>query len=178
MSLNTNLQRIFFVLLSLFATYSIAQEAINTPATAEKVINLERNEAQTNPWIVLGGLAYHSCRDCGFRESNPGLALQWQSPWFEELTCLKNTRLTAGGYINSNDRKSLYAGAQWLPYSYGPIKLGLQAVVITGYLEATVTPVLLPLVSIETQHIGLDVYAVPKVSKVSAALFATLKVRF
>ena len=178
MSLNTNLQRIFFVLLSLFATYSIAQEAINTPATAEKGINLERNEAQTNPWIVLGGLAYHSCRDCGFRESNPGLALQWQSPWFEELTGLKNTRLTAGGYINSNDRKSLYAGAQWLPYSYGPIKLGLQAVVITGYLEATVTPVLLPLVSIETQHIGLDVYAVPKVSKVSAALFATLKVRF
>ncbi len=178
MSLNTNLQRIFFVLLSLFATYSIAKEAINTPATAEKGIKLEQNEAQANPWIVLGGLAYHSCRDCGFRESNPGLALQWQSPWFEELTGLKNTRLTAGGYINSNDRKSLYAGAQWLPYSYGPIKLGLQAVVITGYLEATVTPVLLPLVSIETPHIGLDLYAVPKVSKVSAALFATLKVRF
>ena len=86
--------------------------------------------------------------------------------------------MTAGAYINSNNKNSVYAGAQWLPYSYGPVKLGLQAVLITGYLEAKITPVLLPLVSIETQHVGLDVYAVPKVAKVSAAVFATFKVRF
>jgi hypothetical protein len=91
---------------------------------------------------------------------------------------VQNTRLTAGGYINSNNRDSVYAGAQWMPYSYGPIKLGLQAVLITGYKEAIITPVLLPLVSLETQHAGVDVYAVPKMAKVSAAVFATFKVRF
>ena len=161
-------------------TNSIAQEAINTPATADirDEIKPSKTTVLEHPWFVLGGLAYHSCRDCGFRERNPGLALQWQSPWFEELTGLQNTRLTAGTYINSNNRNSVYAGAQWLPYSYGPVKLGLQAALITGYLEAKITPVLLPLVSIETQHVGLDVYAVPKAAKVSAAVFATFKVRF
>lgn len=164
------------LLVSLFATNSIAQESINTTASID--IKAKDEAISENPWLVLGGMAYHSCRTCGFREDNPGLALQWQSPWFEELTGLENTRLTAGAYINSNNRNSLYAGAQWLPYSYGPVKLGLQAVLITGYLEAKITPVLLPLVSVETKHVGLDIYAVPKITKVSAALFATVKVRF
>ena len=176
MSFKRLLLPLFALFTTIFTTNSIAQEAINTPANIEiKVIN---STASEHPWLVLGGLAYHSCRTCEFRESNPGLALQWQSPWFEELTGLKNTRLTAGAYINSNDRNSLYAGAQWLPYSYGPVKLGLQAVLITGYKEAVITPVLLPLVSVETQHVGVDLYAVPKMAKVSAALFATFKVRF
>jgi hypothetical protein len=168
------------VFVTFFTTNSIAQEAINTPATGDiKIENtLSKYAGSEPPWLVLGGLAYHSCRTCGFRESNPGLALQWHAPWFEEFTGLENTRLTAGAYINSNNRNSLYAGAQWLPYKYGPVKLGLQAVLITGYLEASITPVLLPLVSIETQHVGFDIYAVPKITKVSAAVFATLKVRF
>ncbi len=148
------------------------------PATSEKKPDNSFFPTQKPPWVILGGVAYHSCRTCGFREDNPGLALQWQSPWFAELTGLENTRLTAGAYINSNNRNSVYAGAQWLPYSYGPVKLGMQAVLITGYKEAVITPVLLPLVSVETQHVGLDLYAVPKMAKVSAALFATFKVRF
>ena len=167
---------VFAFFIALFATNSIAQQVINTPASIE--IKEKNSTVYEPPWLVLGGLAYHNCRTCEFRESNPGLALQWQSPWFEELTGLENTRLTAGAYINSNNRKSVYAGAQWLPYSYGPFKLGVQAVLITGYKEAVITPVLLPLVSVETQHVGVDVYAVPKMAKVSAAVFATFKVRF
>jgi hypothetical protein len=161
-----------------FATYSIAQNTINTPATDVNTIILETYLGLSKPWLIVGGLAHHSCRTCGFRESNPGVALQWQSPWFEELTGLDNTRLTAGVYINSNDRNSVYAGAQWMPYSYGPVKLGLQAVIISGYKEAAITPVLLPLISVETQYVGVDVYAVPKLAKVSSAVFATFKVRF
>jgi hypothetical protein len=159
-------------------THSIAQNSIDTPARVENIVENTTKNTSDKPWIILGGLARHSCRDCGFREANPGLALQWQSPWFEELTGLKNTRLTAGGYINSNDRHSVYAGAQWLPLEYGVLKLGLQAVLITGYKEAVITPVLLPLVSVETQHLGLDLYAVPKLAKVSSAVFVTFKVRF
>jgi hypothetical protein len=179
------LKQIFILLTTplttLFATYSIAQEAINTLATVEKYENstiLEKYSGLQKPWLIVGGLAYHSCRTCGFRESNPGIAAQWQSPWFEELTGLVSTRLTAGAYINSNDRNSVYAGAQWLPWSYGPVKLGLQAVIITGYKEAAITPVLLPLISVETQYVGVDLYAVPKLAKVSSAVFATFKVRF
>jgi hypothetical protein len=175
---NDSFRVAFVVFISLFATYSIAQQAINTPATTENSTKLEQNITNESPWIILGGIARHSCRDCGFREANPGLAAQWHSPWFEELTGLKSTRLTAGGYINSNNKNSVYAGAQWLPYSYGPVKLGLQAVLISGYKEAAITPVLLPLVSVETEHVGVDMYAVPKLAKVSSALFVTFKVRF
>jgi hypothetical protein len=182
MILKSRFTTLFTFIISIFTINSVSAQAINTPATSE--IKVEKKDAnaffstQESPWIVLGGLAYHSCRTCQFRERNPGLALQWKSPWFEEFTGLENTRLTAGGYINSNNRNSVYAGTQWLPWSYGPVKWGLQGVIITGYKEAAITPVLLPLVSIETQHIGLDFYAVPKMAKVSAAAFATFKLRF
>ena len=176
------LTALFAFLTPFFTINSVAAQAVNTLATSEIQLETQPKNAffstQESPWVVLGGLAYHSCRTCMFRESNPGLALQWKSPWFEDLTGLQNTRLTAGGYINSNNRDSVYAGAQWMPYNYGPVKLGLQAVLITGYKEAVITPVLLPLVSFETQHIGMDLYAVPKMAKVSAAVFATFKVRF
>ena len=172
------LQLIIVTLILLFTINSIANEAINTSVTTENGVILEKYSGLRKPWLIVGGLAHHSCRTCGFRESNPGIAAQWQSPWFEELTGLENTRLTAGAYINSNDRNSVYAGAQWLPYRYGPVKLGLQAVIITGYKEAAITPVLLPLISVETPYVGVDIYAVPKLAKVSSAVFATFKVRF
>ena len=178
MNLNTILERVFVILISLTAINSVAQEEINTLTTAENNSIIEKYTGLQKPWLIVGGLAHHSCRTCGFRESNPGIAAQWQSPWFEAFTGLENTRLTAGAYINSNDRNSVYAGAQWLPWSYGPVKLGLQAVIITGYKEAAITPVLLPLISVETQHVGVDIYAVPKLAKVSSAVFATFKVRF
>lgn len=178
MILKPILQRFFIALGLLFTINSIAKEATNTPATSEYVTSIEKYTGLSKPWLIVGGLAHHSCRTCGFRESNPGIALQWKSPWFEGLTGLENTRLVAGTYINSNDRNSVYAGAQWMPGSYGPVKLGLQAVIISGYKEAAITPVLLPLISVEAQYIGVDVYAVPKVAKVSSAVFATFKVRF
>ncbi|MEY4910445.1 MAG: hypothetical protein RL761_108, partial [Pseudomonadota bacterium] len=138
---------LFAFLIPVFTINSVAAQAINTPATGEIKIENAFFSMQESPWLILGGVAYHSCRTCKFRERNPGLALQWKSPWFEEFTGLENARLTAGGYINSNNRDSVYAGAQWLPYSYGSVKLGMQAVLITGYKEAVITPVLLPLVS-------------------------------
>lgn len=157
---------------------ALAQPIENTVAKSEARVEHTFFSTQESPWILLGGLAYHRCRTCGFREDNPGLAVQWKSPWFDNMTGLENARLTAGAYINNNNRNSLYAGAQWLPYSYGPVKVGLQAVLITGYKEATLTPVLLPLVSVEMPHLGVDIYGVPQMAKVSAAVFATFKVRF
>lgn len=178
MSLKRCLFIFFAVLSTCFAIHSRAAQAVNTIPTAENSAENAFFSTPDQAWLIFGGLAHHSCRTCGFRETNPGLALQWKATWFDELTGLENTRLTAGAYINSNNRNSVYAGAQWLPYSYGHVKLGMQAVIITGYKEAAITPVLLPLVSLETQHAGLDIYAVPKLAKVSAAVFVTFKVRF
>jgi hypothetical protein len=170
MILFSALRILFLTSITVFTTLSIAQNTINTSATEENTIE--------NPWLIVGGIARHTCRTCGFRESNPGVAVQWHAPWFEELTGLQNTRLTAGGYINSNNRNSVYAGAQWLPFSYGPVKLGLQGVVITGYLKQSVTPTLLPVLTLETRYLGADLFLVPKLADVSAAAFLTFKMRF
>ena len=67
--------------------------------------------------VFLIGFAAHRASLC--------IAVQWQARWFEELTGLQNTRSTAGGYINSNNRNSVYLGAQWLPMAHGPVKLGV-----------------------------------------------------
>jgi hypothetical protein len=87
-------------------------------------------------------------------------------------------RLTAGAYINSNNRNSVYAGVQWLPIEYGVVKAGVQAAVITNYLEKSVLPTLLPTISIETRYVGADIFLVPKFPSVSSALLVSFKVRY
>lgn len=130
------------------------------------------------PWLVLGGISRHTCRDCGFRESNPGLAIQWSPQWLKDCTESNNWRLTAGAFINSNDRNSVYVGTQWLPLEYGIAKFGLQAVVITGYLKQSVTPTLLPTIALEYKNVGADIFLVPKFPSVSAAVLVSFKVRY
>ena len=41
----------------------------------------QEKKIDDSTWIILGGVSRHTCRDCGFRESNPGLALQWRADW-------------------------------------------------------------------------------------------------
>ena len=141
------------------------------PGTAAK-------PADDAPWVILGGISRHSCRDCGFRESNPGLAVQWKSDWLNQYMESDAWRLTAGAYINSNNRNSVYVGAMWLPIDYGVVKAGVQAAVISNYLKQSITPTLLPTISIETAHVGADIFLVPKFPSVSSAVLLSFKVRF
>lgn len=163
-----------------FAAHAQEITPVSTPVTPKLPEVVKPDDAQSDdaPWLVVGGISRHTCRDCGFRESNPGLAIQWSPLWLKNYTESKDWRLTAGAYINSNDKNSVYAGVQWLPLEYGFAKFGLQAVVISGYLKQAVTPTLLPTISIETQHIGADIFLVPKFPSVSAAVLVSFKVRY
>lgn len=136
-------------------------------------------------WVILGGLSRHTCRDCGFRESNPGLAIQWRSDWLNQHFSYAGHdewRMSAGAYINSNDRNSLYVAALWQPIEYKSghvtLKTGLQAAVISNYLKQAIIPTVLPAISIETKHVGADIFLVPKFPNVSAAVLLSFKVRF
>lgn len=149
-----------------------------TAPTPAPVATQEPSPSDDAPWLVVGGVSRHICRDCGFRESNPGVALQWSPQWLRDYTESDKWRLTVGTYINSNDRQSLYAGVLWLPLDYGTVKAGVQAAVISNYLSQPITPTLLPTVSIETQHIGADIFLVPKFPGVSAAVLVSFKVRY
>lgn len=143
---------------------------VQTPATLP--------QDDDGSWLILGGISRHSCRTCGFRESNPGLALQWRPAWLKEYAGPHDWRLTAGAYINSNNRNSVYAGVQWLPVEYGVVKAGVQAAVITNYLEKSILPTLLPVISIETRYAGADIFLVPKFPSVSSAVLVSFKVRY
>lgn len=134
--------------------------------------------ANDAPWVILGGISRHTCRDCGFRESNPGFALQWKSEWLNRYMDSNDWRLTAGAYINSNNRNSVYVGAMWLPIEYGVVKAGVQAAVISNYLKQSITPTLLPTISVETAHVGADIFLVPKFPSVSSAVLLSFKVRY
>lgn len=155
-----------------FAAHAQEITQVSTLQTAEVA------KPDDAPWLVLGGISRHTCRDCGFRESNPGLAIQWSPQWLKDYTESNNWRLTAGAFINSNDRNSVYAGTLWLPLEYGISKFGLQAVVITGYLKQSITPTLLPTITLEYKNVGADIFLVPKFPSVSAAVLVSFKVRY
>ncbi len=152
--------RLVLVALIATPTFCLAQEAQPLPESQAK-----------DRWIVLGGLSRHSCRDCGFRERNPGLALQLPTPW-------DDWRATFGTYVNSNDRQSYYAGAQWLPLRSAYVKAGAQLALISGYKEIKVVPALIPMIALEYQSFGADLFLVPQIPGVSSALFLTFKFKF
>lgn len=176
------------VLVSVFASIVVfAGALLAVPAFAQESASKTNTELKaTAPatmldegsWIILGGISRHTCRDCGFRESNPGLAVQWKPEWLKEYTDSNDWRLTAGAYINSNNRNSVYAGVQWMPIEYGVVKAGVQAAVITNYLEKSILPTLLPTISIETKYVGADIFLVPKFPSVSSAVLLSFKVRY
>lgn len=180
--MNKALHSTFLMLTScllVFAAQFAAQAQDITPGSTPK--KTEASQPDDTPWLIVGGLSRHTCRDCGFRESNPGLALQWSPDWLKNYTESDNWRLTAGAYINSNNRNSVYAGVMWLPFKMtdnGVLKAGIQAAVISNYLKQAITPTLLPTVSIETRHVGADIFLVPKFPSVSAAVLVSFKVRY
>ena len=163
---------------TLLANPVYAQDSSDKAITEVKVSAPSSKLTDDGYWLILGGISRHTCRDCGFRESNPGLAVQWSPMWLKEYTDSNDWRFAAGGYINSNDRNSVYAGVQWLPINYGVVKVGVQAAVITNYLKKSILPTLLPTISVETKHIGADIFLVPKFPSVSSAVLVSFKVRY
>ena len=163
-----------------FAVHAQQLVAKTTPKASPEAMAVAATPNSTDdaPWVILGGISRHSCRDCGFRESNPGLAVQWKSKWLNDYMDSNDWRLTTGAYINSNNRNSLYVGVLWLPIDYGMVKAGLQGAVISNYLKQSITPTLLPTISIETAHVGADIFLVPKFPSVSSAVLLSFKVRY
>lgn len=169
---------IFVLAGTVLALPAHAQESVDKTNTEVKVTAPATTLTDDGYWLILGGISRHTCRDCGFRESNPGLAVQWSPAWLKEYSDSNDWRLTAGAYINSNDRNSVYAGVQWLPIEYGVVKAGVQAAVITNYLKKSILPTLLPTISIETKYVGADIFLVPKFPSVSSAILLSFKVRY
>lgn len=158
--------------------------AQNVPIENVQETPLEK-KVDDSTWLILGGVSRNTCRNCGFREDNPGLAVQWRSDWLNNkfsYTGNDEWRMSAGAYINSNNRNSLYVAALWQPLEYKSedvtLKTGVQVAIISNYLKQAITPTFVPAISVETKHVGADIFLVPKFPSVSAAVLLSFKVRF
>eukprot|EP01034_Spumella_vulgaris_P033835 gene33835-41741_t len=102
-------------------------------------------------WVNAGFYSAHFDTDKGLRNANPGLGL--------EYTLDERWSLTAGRFINSNDRNSSYVGAYYQPWQLGPLKLGVVGGAFNGYPNAFNGgwfPALIPTATYESGHWGLN----------------------
>ena len=87
---------------------------------------------QPQAHLIIHGLSWHSRSTTSdgqpYREANPGYGLRAE---LGELA--PSISLQAGRYLNSYNRQSTYALADWTPLSRGPIQAGAFAGVVNGY---------------------------------------------
>lgn len=125
--------------------------------------------APADTWLVGTVASYHTNRDIERNERNWGLGL--------ERDFAENWRYTVGGYRNSYWRNSYYAGAQWLPWRFGSIRIGAMAGGVTGYTNS-VDPMILPTIAIEGKQFGVNLGVMPHVKRGVGVLGLQLKTRF
>jgi hypothetical protein len=131
-------------------------------------------KTETKPWwITVGGFSYHFANRDMLNQTHPGLGLEYHLS--DELA------LVAGGYKNSNYHWSQYAGANWMPLQYGAFKLGATAQIANHYDQANnggIFAFAAPTLSVTTHKVGVNVYVIPTIAKVTGAVAVQFKFQF
>lgn len=125
-------------------------------------------ESKHDTWLQVGALSYHQKRDGNYNEKNYGLGI------LRKLD--DDSAFGVGYYKNSIHRDSFYLTYHYTPYEIGPVKLGFQAGLVSGYkaLGGAPVPLLVPLASIEGKRAAVDLTCLPSfggASGVCAAQF-------
>lgn len=125
-------------------------------------------------WVNLGGMSQHFENASRFNQQNFGFGIEYQVD--------PRRYLVLGGYHNSVRKETRYVGGAWMPLAVGPVKLGVIAGVADGYPKMRnggFFPIALPVVSVETKHVGANFVIMPSVAdKVSGCVALQLKYRF
>lgn len=105
--------------------------------------------AQT--WVTATVTSYHLDRK-GQNEVNPGIGF--------ERSLSERWRWIAGGYVNSTNVTTMYAGAVYSRWDLGPARLGTLVALATGY---DARPVLMagPTLAIEGREMGANLIFIP-----------------
>jgi hypothetical protein len=132
---------------------------------------------QLQVWLNPGIYSQHFDSNKGLRNSNIGFGA--------EVKLADDHRVMAGTFINSNDRRSRYAGYQWLPlhWEWKGLQLGTGVVVsaFDGYPNYRnggwfVAPV--PVLAIEGTTFGVNLTLIPTVkNRFDGALAIQFKMR-
>lgn len=124
--------------------------------------------------VIVHVGSYHADRSKNYNESNPGLGLIFKKPEDKFF-------LTFGGYRNSINRNSLYAGIGYELLAVGPFYARAELVAVSGYLvPLMVAP--LPEVGVRFHGYGLALHYIPPLKlgdlEVSGVVSFSLTKRF
>lgn len=124
-------------------------------------------------WLNGGFYSAHFESNKGLRNANPGFGIEYRlnDEW----------SLTAGRFLNSDNARSNYLGAYWLPLSLGPARVGVVGGAFNGYPKAFNGgwfPAVMPVATWEWERVGLNVAFVPPLKdRLYGALSFQLKLR-
>lgn len=118
-------------------------------------------------WLTLGWLSLHANSSAERNGLNYGLGA--------EFGISPSWSLTAGGYQNSFETTSFYAGGLWKPWSKDHWKLALMLGVANGYRRVNdggVFPYTFPMLQYESDRFGANIALIPPVGQVTHGLIA------
>ena len=133
--------------------------------------------ASANEWsLQINTISRHAQNQCGSvrcNENNYGLGVQFDRAKGQNA----EHSITAGTFINSLHDRSYYTGGV-SKYKWGSLGLGVFYGAIYYPSERTdLWPALLPLISLDSQHVGLNLIYLPSIDpKIVAAWFLQLRV--
>lgn len=129
-------------------------------------------------WINAGVLSWHFDRAKDLREDNIGLGV--------EAVLRRDHAVMAGTFINSNRRRTRYAGYLWRPLHWKAAGADVTAGVAAGgfdgypgYRNGGWFLAALPVVAIEGRRLGMNIYVVPTIrNRLDGALAFQFKASF
>lgn len=98
----------------------------------------------------------HTKRNQNLNEQNYGFGLEYHER--------RDLLYMAGSYINSHEKRSIYALAGWTPIDLGIIRLGMLAGFVNGYPkfnDGKITPAVVGLARIEFEKLGVNLTLIP-----------------
>lgn len=131
--------------------------------------------AHADTFLTVSDYSYHLNRERAekkdLNERNLGVGI--------EQTVSETVSAVGGYYKNSFYRPSFYAGAQWLPLSLGPVRIGAQGGAVTGYSNSAARPYAAAVAEVMIGKFGANFIAIPPAAKVgSGVLTVQLKYKF
>lgn len=157
--------------LALAVRTSIALLACSLSAPALASYGTE-DQPEHELWVTSGFLSHHTQNSNRYNQHNDGLGVEWR--WTADW------QFNAGHYRNSVRHGSTYAQMGWTPLQTAlPLDLRLRAGasvgVINGYSrvrDGGYFATLVPMVTVETGRIGLNLVYVPTIGKRVDGAFA------
>lgn len=105
-------------------------------------------------WIHLGGVSYHINKDADRNGANYGLGLGYH------LT--ESQSIRAGVFRNSYDHNAVILSYAWLPWKWGAMRFGANAVAASGYNNRTgALAAVVPWGEISWKYVGVEFGVVP-----------------